>query len=110
MAVISGIISAIRIGLTVSRIVYKTGSKTKAGAQWITRHPNYVRAGTIGATAGGLILDLSNVDYSALLPKKPPEYGKTRQTRDYMVKSKSKRIRNNYCYPRKRRTSGFQRY
>ncbi len=109
MAVISGIISAIRIGLTVSRIVYKVGSKTRAGAKWMQRHPKAVRAGTIGATAGGLILDLTNVDYSAILPKKPWKPSKTGQTRNYMEQSQSRRFQRTNYRTRERCPSRFQR-
>ncbi len=110
MAVISGIITAVKIGLRVAPIVYKGIKSTKAGAQWLSRHPKVVKGATVAAGAGGLLLDLTSIDFSGLLPKKSPKYGETGQTRNYMVQSKSKRFRNNYCYPRKRRTSRFQRY
>ncbi len=102
MVVISGIIRTIRIGLTVSRILYKAGVKTRAGKQWLSRHPRAVKAGTVAAGAGGLLLDLTSIDYSGILPKKPYKPSKTGQARNYMVQSRTGRQQYNNDYTSKR--------
>ncbi len=118
MVVISGIVQAIKIGIRYAPAVYKgskivyTGLiKTRAGAQWLSRHPNIVKYGTVAAGAGGLLLDLTSIDYNALIPKTIPGTTKTGQTRDSMV-STSRRPRNKYvyCSPRTRRTFSRQKY
>ncbi len=43
------------------------------------------------AIGGGLVYDLLDIDFDALLPKKNVRTGKIRQTRNYLVKSRSKR-------------------
>ena len=89
MVVITGIKTAIKIApiiYKVSKIVYKGVQKTNRGRQWIARHPKALRYGAIGATAGSLLLDLTNIDYSAIqIPKFP---GKKRQTRGNVYKSR----------------------
>ncbi len=109
MTVISGIQTAIKIAPIVYRagkIIYHGIKRTKAGGQWLSRHPNVVKAGTVTAGAGGLILDLTNIDYSSLVPQQKP--GKNGQTRKYVYGAKSgrfynKKRKNLYCRPNVRK-------
>ncbi len=99
MTVISGIIQVARIayiGYKVSKVVYKAGSKTKQGAQWLSRHPNIAKYGTVAAGGTSLLLDLTNIDYSAIqIPTKSPY--QNGQTRGNMEFSRS-RSRYGYQY------------
>ena len=99
MVVIQGIQTAIKIApivYKVGKVVWKASMKTKRGGQWLTRHPKIAKYGTVAAGAGGLLLDLTNIDYSAILPK-TPSYNKTGQTRNYVVQSHS-RCRDRFAY------------
>ncbi len=82
MVVITGIKTAIKIAPIIykgSKIVYKGFKKTKYGAQWLSRHPQIAKYGTAAAGVGGLLLDLTNIDYSALPSfKKPYKNGQAR--------------------------------
>ncbi len=74
MVVISGIKTAIKIApivYKVGKVVWKATLKTKRGGQWMTRHPKIVKYGTVAASGGALLLDLSNIDYSAIIQKPP---------------------------------------
>ncbi len=105
MTVISGIIEAVKIGIRVApviyksgKIVYKAGGKTRQGAQWLSRHPKIVKYGTVAAGASSLLLDLTNIDYSAIIPEKvrPPT---VKQTRSNFQSSRSRFRRESNCYP-----------
>ncbi len=108
MVVISGIKTAIKIApvvYKVGKVVWKASLKTKRGGQWMTRHPKVVKYGTAAAGVGSLLLDLTNIDYDALIPKTVPGTGKNGQTRNYMeFPSSRSRYRYNYCPPSTRRT------
>ncbi len=74
MTVITGIQTAIKIAPIVYKglkIVYKASVKTKRGAQWLGRHPNIARYGTIAASSAPIIYDLLNIDYSAIQKRFP---------------------------------------
>lgn len=102
MTVITGIQTAIKIAPIVYRagkIVYHGVKRTKAGAQWLSRHPKIAKYGTVAAGAGGLLLDLTNVDYSAI-PSPFTKPGKVGQTRDNVYGTKSRRFYGSQRYPR----------
>ncbi len=113
MAVISGIIQAAKIAIKVAPVAfragkfgYKVAGKTKHGAKWIRQHPKIIKAGTVAAGAGGLILDLTNIDYSSLVP--PTKPGKIGQTRKYVYGASNGRFYNQkrkhmYCRPNVRK-------
>ncbi len=98
MAVITGIITAIKIGLRVGSIVYKGGKKLPPVVKYFDRHRKAATIITTAASTAPLIYDLLNIDYSGILkafPKSPSR--KVGQTRSYMVKSGTRRK----CYPRR---------
>ncbi len=107
MVVISGIITVVKTAIKIapiafraSKIVYKAGVKTKHGSQWIRRHPKIVKYGTVAAGAGSLLLDLTNIDYSAIQEKGKPD--KKQQTRSYIQSSYSRQQFKSNCRPRYR--------
>ncbi len=108
MVVISGIITIVKTAIKIapvafraSKIVYKAGSKTKHGAQWIRAHPKIVKYGTAAAGAGSLLLDLTNIDYSAIQSQKgKPD--KKQQTRSYFQSSRARQQFKSNCRPRYR--------
>ncbi len=108
MVVITGIKTAIKIAPIIykgSKIVYQGFKKTKYGAQWMSRHPNIAKYGTAAAGVGGLLLDLSNIDYSAL-PSWPKSPYKNGQTRGNVYGTKPRRWyrkKRPYCYRRPKR-------
>ncbi len=86
MVVISGIKTAIKIApiiYKIGKITYKGFKSTRKGQQWLSRHPKALKYGTAAAGVGSLLLDLTTIDYDALLPKtvSTPKNG---QTRKYM--------------------------
>ncbi len=109
MVVIQGIKTAIKIApiiYKVGQVAYKGFKSTRKGQQWLSRHPNVAKYGTVGIGVGGLILDLTNIDYSAIIPKNPG-YPKNGQTRSNFYSTQRGRFRRyNNCYrPRRRRRS-----
>ncbi len=110
MTVITGIVTAIRIGIAASRVTYKVAKGTKRGAQWLGRHPNIARYGTVAASTAPLIYDLLNIDYSAIIPKRDTIPYKDRQTRSYMVKSRSRCKQYTSNYAEYKRCLRRQRY
>ncbi len=90
MAVITGIITAIKIGLRVSKIVYKGGKKIPPVVKYFDRHRKAATIITTAASTAPLIYDLLSIDYDALLPKTPSN--KIGKTRGNMVKSRSERF------------------
>ncbi len=111
MVVISGIKTAIKIAKyapvvwKVGKVVYKGIKSTKQGGQWISRHPKALKYGTAAAGVGSLLLDLTNIDYSAIIPQKTTSPVKTGQTRTNMVLPGSRsRNRYGYCPPGTRRS------
>ncbi len=108
MVVITGIKTAIKIGLRAlpyalraGKVGYSAAKATKHGASWIRRHPKAVKYGTVAAGGATLLLDLTNIDYSAIPPYEKP--GKIGQTRSYMEQSSSRpRYSNVYRTSRKR--------
>ncbi len=107
MVVISGIIQTILkvapIVYRVATITYKAGSKTRQGKQWISRHPKALRYGTAAAGGASLLLDLTNIDYSAIIPPKKPSR-KIRQTRTNIYGLSNRRVYNTKCKPLPRRS------
>ncbi len=109
MTVISGIQTAIKIAPIVYRagkIIYHGIKRTKAGAQWLSRHPKIAKYGTVAVGAGGLILDLTNIDYSAI-PSPFNGSNKNGQTRSNVYGTKYGRKYNQkrtyrYCRPKRR--------
>ncbi len=96
MVVITGIISAIRIGARVAPILIKIAKKTPAGVRYFDRHRKAATIVTTVASTAPLLYDLLNVDYSAILKTFPRITSrKIGQTRSNMVFSKSRRK----CYP-----------
>ncbi len=110
MVVITGIITAIKIGLRVGKVGYKFGSKTRTGMRFLKEHPKLARYGTIVASSAPLIYDLLNIDYSGIqkIFQQKPRQG--RQTRNNMVVPRTRQRFDKDCYPRKRRSSRRQRY
>ncbi len=102
MAVITGIIEAIKIGVRVAPIVYKIGKKFPPVVKYLYRHPRIAKYGTIGAASAPLIYDLLNIDYSAIPIPKFPKTNKVRQARVNMVKSRARRVICTSYRPRKR--------
>ncbi len=117
MVVISGIQTAIKIArvaipiaIKAGKFGYRTTKATHKGAKWLRRHPKVAKYGTAAAGVGSLLLDLTNIDYDALLPKTIPGTTKTGQTRDYMVIPGSRpRNRYGYCPPSNRRSFSRQK-
>ncbi len=95
MVVITGIKTAIKIApiiYKVAKIGYKGFKSTRKGQQWLSRHPRAVKYGTVGAGVGSLLLDLTNIDYSAIqVPRFP---SKNRQTRTNVYRTKYGRFNN----------------
>ncbi len=95
MTVISGIFAAAKVAIKIapfvyraSKITYKAASKTKHGAQWMRRHPKIVKYGTVAAGGASLLLDLTNIDYSAITPQiRSPT---VKQTRGNFQRSRSR--------------------
>ncbi len=112
MVVISGIIAAAKIAVRVApyafragKITYQAAKKTKHGAAWIRRHPKAVKYGTAAAGVGTLLLDLTNIDYSAI-PTAKIRTPTVKQTRDNVYSTGSRQFNNaNYrsCYRYRRR-------
>ncbi len=105
MVVITGIKTVIKIApiiYKVAKIGYKGFSKTRAGSQWIRRHPRVIKYGTAGAGIGSLLLDLTNIDYSAIIP--PAKYRKDRQTRTNFYRASNRRFYDQKCQPIPRRS------
>ncbi len=89
MAVITGIITAIRIGYRVSQVIYQGGKKIPPVVKYFDRHRKAATIITTAASTAPLIYDLLSIDYDALLPKKTSNpFGKTRGN---MEQSRSKR-------------------
>ncbi len=82
MTVITGIKTIIKIApiiYKVGQVGYKGFKTTRKGQQWLSRHPRAVKYGTVGVGVGGLLLDLTNIDYSAIPSfKKPYKNGQAR--------------------------------
>ncbi len=114
MVIITGIKTAIKIAPIIfkaSKIIYRAGSKTRAGQRWISRHPKAIRAGTIGATAGTLVYDLLDIDYDSLLGPIPKTYRKQQQTRGNFYSTRSRfQYKTDYCSVPRRRRSRQKRF
>ncbi len=110
MTVISGILQAAKITIKIAPIAFRAGKigyqaagKTKHGAQWIRKHPKIIKYGTIGAAGASLLLDLTNIDYSAIpSPTKYPS--KNGQTRANLYSARSgQQYYSKYQYLHRRR-------
>ncbi len=114
MVIITGIKTAIKIApiiYKIGKIGYKGFKSTRKGQQWLSRHPKAVKTATAAVGVGGLLLDLTNIDYSAIqIPRFP---SKNRQTRTNVYGTKYGRInypKYKYLYGRRyRRENVFNR-
>ncbi len=108
MVIITGIKTAIKIGIKAlpyairaGKVGYSAAKATKHGARWLRKHPKAVKYGTVAAGGASLLLDLTNIDYSAI-PQKDAIPSKNGQTRNYLVKSRSGQ-RYGYTYSKSRK-------
>ncbi len=101
MVVVTGIKAAIKIApiiFKVGKVLYKAGSKTRAGNRFISRHPKILRAGTIAAASGTLVYDILNIDYDSLIGPTPSRNRK-QQTRGYIQSTRSRQFYKADCPP-----------
>ena len=100
MVVVTGIRTAIKIApilWKVGKVLYKAGSKTRAGDRYLARHPKIIKYGTAGVGIGTLIYDLLNIDYDSLISPNTSSR-RFKQTRGY-IQSPGARFQQYSKYP-----------
>ncbi len=113
MVIVTGIKTGIDIVKIFAKFAKSTG-KYSPGLRAIDKYapPHYrpslrkaYKYGEAAVAAKG-VYDLLNIDNTKnAIPKKTFRTPAKRQTRNYMVKSRTKRFNYNNCYPRKRYSS-----